>query len=114
MVDIQMFFLIWQGWGLLGLIIPVIVVFTGAFTVDFFMGNGYSNSHWLIVPIMLVLSAIIIWFIGVKLNNSPAKKIVNSKTNQTFLIKKKHALFWIPLQYFSLIILGFAIYIAIY
>ena len=99
-----MFFLIWRGWGILAVIIPIVLLALGIFIG---IEINSDNVVVLFLPlIFLFFSAPAVWFLGVKLNNTPPRKLIDPKTNQVVIFKKTHSLFWIPMQYYGLVILG--------
>lgn len=103
--------LIWRGWGILAVIIPVMFFLLSiAIAVE-------VNIHNVIIQflplISLFISGPVVWFTGVKLNNTQPRNLIDPKTQQKFTFKKVHSLFWIPMQYYGIIILAFGILIVI-
>jgi hypothetical protein len=103
--------IIWQGSGFAGFLFPVIIVFGGQYGVDALMGEGYYSSHHWTTALLLVLSAAAVWFFGSALDKEPGRELIDPKTQQKVLLKEKHTIFWIPLRYFSIVILVFAAYV---
>ncbi len=96
--------IIWKGWGILALIIPLLFSWIANFIFDFMFGvDYYQNNEWAI-PLILGLSSIPIWFIGYNLNNKPLKVLVDPETNENIEIKNIHSMFWVPLQYWAIVI----------
>lgn len=102
-------FLIWQGLGFLGALIPILVLLAGQIGLDALLGDGYYTAHTWAASLCLTISAALVWLLGSKLNNKPPRELIDPKTQQVVLLKKTHALFWIPLQYFSIALLIIAI-----
>ena len=93
----------------LGVVIPFALALTGNVVFDAIMGKGYYSSHHWVAALLLLFSAGIIWFVGSKLKEGSAREVIDTKTQQVILLKKSHTLFWIPLQYFSLVIVVLAV-----
>lgn len=94
--------IIWRGLGFLAVLIPMIFIgLIGSIDQSKTLGYGFEMA--------LIMSAIAIWFIGKKLNNKPGKLLIDPKTNQQIEIKDKHSLFWIPMEWVSIVIAAFAI-----
>ena len=105
--------IIWKGWGILGVLIPVLLSISVDATTDSMLGvNMYKNSTWA-MPLVLALSAIIVYFVGYKLNNKPGKIVIDPENNERIELKTVHSIFWIPLQYWAGIILAFSIWMYI-
>lgn len=93
--------IIWQGFGILALIIPLLTSILCAVM-------GVHNPG-----LGAIIGAVIIGYLGYQLNNKPGRELIDPKTNQTVILKKKHALFWIPMQYIAVFwfIIGIALII---
>jgi hypothetical protein len=102
--------IIWQGAGFAGILFPFIFVLGGQYGLDAVMGEGYYSSHSWAPALFLSLAAAAVWVSGSTLNNRPGRELIDAKTQQKVLLKEKHTIFWIPLQYFSIVILAFAAY----
>ncbi|POA33816.1 MULTISPECIES: hypothetical protein [unclassified Pseudomonas] len=87
-----MFFIIWQGWGVLSILIPLlcIVPFAGLF-------NGLG------LGVGLLVGAAVNAYIGHKLNNQPGKTYIDKNTGGEVIFRKKHTLFYVPMQYVSVL-----------
>ncbi|WP_338523798.1 hypothetical protein NUH87_29480 [Pseudomonas batumici] len=87
-----MFFIIWQGWGFLSILIPVLcmVPFTG-------LPNGLG------LGVGLLVGAAVNAYVGHWLNNQPGKTYIDKSTGGEVIIRKKHTLFFVPMQYVSVL-----------
>jgi len=101
--------LIWKGWGLLTLFIPVGLSLVMQFAVDFHFGNGfYKSANWPL-PLAFLLSSLPVFYLGYILNKKPGRKLMDIETQEIFEQKEVHSFFWIPMQYCSFIILTISI-----
>ncbi len=97
--------LIWKGLGILVFIITIVIAVAMQLIVDQFFGAGtYKTLLWPI-PVAVAISGIIVGWLGYKLNNKPGRILVDPETNETIEFKKEHSLFWIPMQYWGIILL---------
>jgi hypothetical protein len=100
--------LIWQGLGFLAAIIPIVcyVLFSKLITAT--MGLAYTNSHSWPGALATLIGAGCVWLIGKKFSG-PERSLVDPKTGQTVILKRKHTLFWIPIEYFAGVLVVVAI-----
>lgn len=96
--------IVWRGLGFLGVLIPIILLVI-LDMVDKTHKFQYGET------VVLILSAIGTWFLGKKLNGAPGKVLIDPQTNQEVVLKDKHTLFWIPLEYFAFVWAVFAIFV---
>lgn len=101
--------IVWQGLGFLAVLIPVIFLVAA----DLIFGKGFLDAQTYGNETVALVSAIIVWFVGTKLNNVPGKVLIDPETNQEVILKNKHTIFWVPMQWFSLILGGAAFFIFI-
>lgn len=101
---------VWKGWGIMALMIPLAISLATGSTVDFFHGeNFYRNSTW-VMPLVLGISSVAVFLFGRKVNNKPGRIVIDQETNERIELKTTHSMFWIPLQYWGFIILAIAIW----
>ena len=100
--------LIWQGLGFLAAIIPIICYVLFSKVVTAALGLSYTNSHSWPGALATLIGAGFVWLIGWKASG-PGRTLVDLKTGQPVVIKKKHTLFWIPMEYFAIVLVVVAI-----
>lgn len=83
--------LIWQGWGIISAFLPVLCAMPFLNTGRFGIAAG------------LLIGAAINAYIGYRLNNTSGKSFTDNDTGQEVVFRKKHSLFWIPMQYISVL-----------
>lgn len=104
---------IWQGWGVLALLIPALAVFmSGALGGALLGAEAASMQHW-VTAAGLILSAALVWVVGKKLNDAPGRVLVDPKTGQAVELKPRHTLFWIPMQWIAVAIVAVAAFVAL-
>ena len=105
--------LVWKGWGILALIIPLVLSIGIGAGLDANYGKDfYINSTWA-MPMVFAVSSFIVLIIGKEVNNKPGKILIDPENNKEVEIKTIHSMFWIPLQYWGLIILVISIWMYI-
>jgi len=93
----------WQGLGFLGVVIPVAVALLTNFLLDAIFGHGFYSSHNYSILIAMTVSALIVWFVGEKLNNSEQDRIlIDQETGEKVILKNKHTFFFISLKWWAL------------
>ncbi|MFZ6657840.1 hypothetical protein [Undibacterium sp. TJN19] len=104
-------FIVWQGAGFTAVLVPFLFALGGNYLIDEWMGKGYYSSHSWAPAVSLAISAAVVWFIGYSLKKFPPTEHIDPKTNQIVQVFEKHTIFWIPLQYFALVLAAFSVYI---
>lgn len=89
--------LIWHRLGILAVIIPIATFVLIQLAVDGIWGSGYYQQVRWPGYLAVVLSALLVGFVGILLNLGKATSA------------QKHRLFWVPIEYWSVVILVFGI-----
>ena len=58
----------------------------------------------------IIVTAIFSWHFGSRWNKNNERIVVDEKTGQRFKLKNNHTLFWIPMQYWGVILSTLAIF----
>ncbi|MDD3598331.1 hypothetical protein [Sulfuricurvum sp.] len=102
--------IIWKGWGILAVLILLVCSVLVELASDAMFGAGFYKSSAMAMPLAFVLSAGIVYIVGVKLNNRPGKILIDPENNQETELKTTHSMFWIPMQYWSFIFVALALW----
>jgi len=97
--------ILWSGWGIL----TVLFALVGAALGAALHGIIPALSDHLAVGIGLLVAAVVNWLVGVRLNNRPGRELVDPKTGGRVILKRRHTLFWVPMQYYSALLVLIAI-----
>lgn len=96
--------IVWKGWGIMALIIPLLCSLAVGTALDAYHGeNFYQSSVWA-MPAVLAVSALFVYLFGARVNNKPGRLLIDPENNERVELKQIHSMFWIPLQYWSVII----------
>ncbi|HEY9288265.1 MAG TPA: hypothetical protein VIT43_09615 [Candidatus Dormibacteraeota bacterium] len=89
---------VWTGWGVLVLLYGLAGLFVGSV-----IGNvaGLGHRQLITIGIAEIVAAVALWFTGVRLNGQPGRQLVDPKTGQNVVLRRRHTLFWIPMQYWA-------------
>ena len=97
---------IWQGWGILVLVIAALFLVAGQWSFDAVAGAGYYAAHGWTKLVPLLLAGVAVGIVGTKLNTKPGRILIDQETSQQVELKTKHSLFFVPMQYWSVILAG--------
>jgi hypothetical protein len=95
--------LVWQGAGIMAVLIPIILVFVAQWGVDSYFGLGYAVTHGWQNAVAWALGAAFVWVLGTKLEKMPGKNLIDPATGCSVELKPRHTLLWIPMKYWSII-----------
>ncbi|SDA40074.1 MULTISPECIES: hypothetical protein [unclassified Janthinobacterium] len=105
--------LIWQGFGILAPLICLIVVMAAQALFGVTLGEAYTKSHAWPLALAFLLAAAASWYAGVRLNSAPGRELIDPATQERVILRKRHTLFWIPMQYIAVLMVvmaGFALF----
>lgn len=102
--------MVWKGWGLSILLFIFMFVLPIEYLVEHYLGAGQYKALAWPIPLAILLGAIPTTIVGVILNNKPARLLVDTETGEKLELKPEHSLFWIPMQYWGLILFGLSVW----
>lgn len=95
--------IIWSGWGALTALIAGAAL-VGSVLLDPALARvGIPTPTG--VVLVWIAAAILNWMLGTRLNNRPGRELVDPRTDQVVVLRPRHTLFWIPMQYYSVLLL---------
>ena len=87
---------VWTGYGFLSGLIPTLVFMATALAVG-------RELHATIGSVVAsVVSAALVWIVGRRLNTLPGRELVDPKTGERLVLRRRHTMFWIPMEWWSL------------
>ncbi len=101
--------IVWSGLGLLAVVFAALGSVGGIGLVDSTGGVGLGLSQDAGVALGLGGAAIVNWFVGVWLNRRPGRELIDTQTGARVILRRRHRLFWVPLQYWSVVMAVFAV-----
>ena len=69
------------------------------------MGIGYIVGS--------LITAALLWWLGKRLNSAPGRELVDPKTGERLVLRRRHSLFWIPMQWWAIPYLVVAAFVLI-
>jgi len=97
---------VWKGWGLAVMGFIFLFVLPIELLVEHYLGVGqYKALDWPI-PLAILLGAIPTTILGMKLNNKASRILVDPETGEKVELKPENSLFWIPMQYWGIILIA--------
>jgi len=92
--------IVWSGWGFLAAVIAI----AGAVVGQLVLGDRYG------IGLGFLLAAIVNFLLGRKLNDSSKDQIVvDEKTGERMALKRRSTLFFIPMEWWSILMVGVAV-----
>ena len=101
--------IVWSGLGWLSVVFAVLGVAGGVALVDSSGGLGVGLTENDGFAIGLAVAAVVNWLVGIGLNRRPGREMVDAQTGERILLRRRHRLFWVPMQYWSVAMLVFAV-----
>lgn len=89
---------VWTGWGVLILLYGLAAMLVGGVIGR---AAGLGARQLITIGICEVLAAVAVWFTGVRLNTQPGRQLIDKKTGKEVVLRRRHTLFWIPMQYWA-------------
>ncbi|RZF64933.1 hypothetical protein EWE75_08720 [Sphingomonas populi] len=103
-------FIVWSGLGFLSILIVGFVSIVVGVILDLVFGAlGYPQLIVLAADIGLLAGAAANWYVGKRLNSVPPRELLDTQTGQRVLLTRRHKLFWIEMQYWSIPVALFAV-----
>lgn len=100
---------VWSGLGLLAVVFGVLGAFGGAALVNGTGGLGLGLPQDVGIALGLGVAALVNWFVGVSLNRRAGRELIDAQTGERVILQRRHRLFWVPMQYWSVVMAVFAI-----
>lgn len=95
--------IIWSGWGMLSALIA------GAALVSSVLLDPALARMGIPTPTGVVLAWLVAafanWSLGKRLNQGPGRELIDPRTGERVILRGRHTLFWIPMQYYSVLML---------
>ena len=95
--------IIWSGWGMLSALIAGAGLIGSVLLDPALARLGIPTPTGVIL--VWVAAAGFNWWLGTRLNNRPGRELLDPRTGQTVILRSRHTLFWIPMQYVSVLML---------
>ena len=106
--------IIFHGWGILT--VAIVAIVGGSVTVGAAMALDAAGLHafsGIGLALGLLVAAAVNWFVGHRLNSDPGRELVDKATGETVILRRSHRLFFIPMQWWSLVMVALGL-IALY
>ena len=90
--------LIWGGWGILIPLIAAVLLFA-----------GHLVAGQIGAAVGIIVSGVIVWFLGKNLNDKPNRVLFDPNKDEEVVVNEgnRHTLFFIPMQWWGLILFLF-------
>ena len=102
--------IVWSGWGILTIVIAALV--GGGVTaaaVAALKGAGLPEAEGYALVLGLLAAAAVNWVVGRRLNSQPGREMIDKTTGQTLVLRRRHSLFFIRMEWWSLVLAAAAV-----
>src|SRR5262245_15039522 len=104
------FWLIWRG---LGFLVPLITFGSSLIANIIFnavYGDGYYDTHTWPCGLAMFVAVVICWLLGRHVRSQKSRVVIDKETGHEFVLDPSdHSFFFIPVEYWSFILLAFSI-----
>jgi hypothetical protein len=95
--------ILWQGAGILALLIPLLVWGLGEKAIQWTLGQTWAQAHPGATGALVCLSGLVIFFFGLKLNRKyAAEEALGGEIDPSPARNQKHTILFIPMAYAGL------------
>ena len=95
--------IVWQGFGFPAVLLPSMMYVVTVKLLQGMLGAGYTDTHAWPGALGTLIGAGLVFWLSLALNK-PGRTLVDRKTGQTVVLRKKHTLFWVPMQYLAVVL----------
>lgn len=103
--------IIWSGWGALSVLIAGVALVLSVLVDPALARFGIPTPTGVVA--LWLSAAALNWIVGTRLNARPDRELVDPRTGQTVILRARHTLFRIPMQYLSVLMLLLGVLAAI-
>jgi hypothetical protein len=102
--DSVMFFISWSGFGFITIVFGFGGGVIGALVSDLIQGGtGHNNlTDTLLIGAGMLAGAVANWVFGRRMNGRAGRVLIDPATGQRVILRRRHTLFWIPMQWWSI------------
>lgn len=97
--------IIWTGLGFIVAVVAFLMLVLTEFSVEaFFKDQSYYQTHGWPKLVALAVAGLIVLALGKRLNTKAGKVLIEKDTGKELILKKKHSLFFIDMEYWGYIL----------
>ena len=93
--------LVWRGMGFLVLVIAALGYVAGGSVGDLV---GQEEARAIGSGLGLIISGVVTWLLGQRWNGEPERTLVDVETGEPVIFRRRHSLFFIPMQWWGLVV----------
>jgi hypothetical protein len=107
--------IIWQGFGFLVVLYTFIAALLGEYLSEKLTGNGeYYQHHAYPLSLALAVAAFATYLTARAFDKRSSKVFIDKETGRDVILKRTHSLFFIPMLYWSFILLIASVLVLIF
>jgi hypothetical protein len=97
--------IIWRGRGGLVVLVTFVTCLLTNYLSDRLGGPSYWVTNRWLIGVALIISGVCVYVLST-ISRSDSRLVVDAKTGEQIRLTTKHDLFWIPMKYWSFLLLG--------
>lgn len=105
--------IVWKGKGILAPILVIGLIFLFNYIVKSIFGDNYLETHQWPVGVSLIISGILVWYLGKMLNRHSEMVYMDEVTGEQKKLGPQNTLFFIRMEYWAPVALLGGIYLII-
>lgn len=99
---------VWRGFGWLVPVIVIAALILSQLSVDVVYGEGFYTANAWPKQAAFIVAAISVGLLGFFLNHAKRQLLVDEETGEVLGKAPSHSLFFIPIEYWAIIVLALA------
>lgn len=96
--------IIWQGFGFLAGLIPILCYVALVTLFQHVKGQMYTDSHSWVGALATLIGAALVGLLALQLQNRPGRTLLDPATGNTVVLRKKHTFFFIPMLWWAAVL----------
>ncbi len=97
---------VWRGFGWLVPVVVFAALILSQLSVDAMYGDGFYTANTWPKQAAFILAAVLIGLLGLLLNYTNRQVLIDEETGEELGKAPAHSLFFIPIEYWSIIVLA--------
>jgi hypothetical protein len=100
----------WKGLGFLVVFFVILAGIAASLLANHFTGDPhYAESHHWVMGAAFLAAGVASFIVGIKANSNPGRVLIDPRTRQRVVLRRRHTLFFINMEYWAVVVAIFGI-----